>query len=497
MKINGTILEDLNIVKGGEKTILQDENSFYLSKNGELINIYKKKHRTYSATYLLDGLWLSDNDKKTTDYIDIFNNGKSYKQIPYAVAELTTCNNYLIASTSVEEVTRERIRRLVLVNLETGIIQNKAFVKGLKYSTDGEYVYTRSDYEKLVECYNYKLEKVWEYSNLEGQAYIDFERLPQIHQNLLIINHAFDTIALNKKTGEEVWKHTFEDIPTSNVLMDEKIYAVCKARLYVINPENGAVLQNINTGYPEYLPDIGNPSRDKNHIGVFPVNNYLYSIASYQPQGKLIHLYNKNYSKILSSVSFPDYYLNRSSSICPTIRGRTIFQRVRNGYAYSTSGLLMLDIAEHVDSSIKVGIRPSVIVMASPSLKESHKLQMFLNVDNLDDAMRFGYLFIQELLYATSYYRMYDMRKNALDRKHNGHVELIVNTASFDDSNTNEHLDSLELRINKSIDNGLCVSGDKQTPIQFSLVKQPKNEWSLNGERLEWPAMRDLETPIS
>lgn len=497
MKINGTILEDLNIVKGVGKTILQDENNFYLSKNGELINIYKTKHKTYSAAYLLDGLWLSDNDSKTTDYIDIFNSGKSYKQIPYAVAELATCNNYLIASTSVENVKDERIRKLILVNLETGIIQYKAFVKGLKYSSDGEYIYTRSDYEKLVECYNYKLEKVWEYSNLEGQSYIDFERAPQIHQNLLIINHAFDTIALNRKTGEEVWKHTFEDIPTSNVLIDKKIYAVCKAHLYVISPENGDLLLDVNTGYPEYLPDIGNPSRDKNRIGVFPVDDYLYTIASYQPEGNLIHLYNKDYSKKLSSVSFPDYYLNPSSSIFPTIRGRTIFQHVRNGYAYSTSGIIMLDIAEYGYSSIKVGERPSVIVMASPSLRESHKLQIFLNVDNLDDAMRYGYLFTQELFYATSYYRMYDMRKNALDRKHSGHVELIVNTSSFDDSNTNEYLDRMKLRINKSIETGLCVAGDKQTPIQFTLVKQTNNEWSLNGERLDWPALRDLETPLS
>ena len=497
MKINGTIFEDLNIVKGGEKTILQDENNFYLFQNEEIINLYKKKQRSYSAIYLLGGLWLSDNDSGTTDYIDIFNSGNSYKQIPYAVTELATCNKYLIASTSVEKVERERIRRLILVNLETGIIQDKAFVKGLKYSSDDEYIYTRSDYEKLVECYNYRLEKVWEFSSLEGQAYIDFERAPQIHHNLLIINHAFDTIALNKKTGEEVWKHTFGDIPTSNVLMDEKIYAVCKARLYVINPQNGDVLLDVNTGYPEYLPDIGNLYLDKNRIGVFPVDDYLYAIASYQPEGNLINLYNKDYSKKLSSVSLPGYYLNPSSSIFPTILGRTIFQRVRNGYAYSTSGLIMLDIAEHGDSSITLEERPPVIVMASPSLRESHKIQIFLDVNNLDDALRYGYLITQELFYTTCYYRMYDMRKNALDRKHNGHVELIINTSSFDESNTNECLDSMKLRINKSIETGLCVAGDKKTPIQFTLVKQTSNEWSLNGERIDWPAVRDLVTPLS
>jgi len=94
------------------------------------------------------------------------------------------------------------------------------------------------------------------------------------------------------------------------------------------------------------------------------------------------------------------------------------------------------------------------------------------------------------IFYATGYVPLYELRENALDRKHNGVVELIVDDTGFDDR-SDEYLDDLAEEVNERLDNSL-LAGDKKTRMRFKLIKQKKSEW----KRLDWPAIRDQETPL-
>lgn len=487
VKLSGVILECLSFVKGNNfNTVVFNENKYYSVNGQEVRNIYNNPVNAFSSMKLLGGMWVSDKSSGTTKFVDLFETGNSYPSIANITISIDVCNNVMVASTS-----GIRKRKLLCIDLNIGSTIEKEFNKGLTFSLDNNFIFTRSEYEILVECYNYQLEKIWEYTDLEGDIYLDFERKPQLHNDLVIINHAWDIIALNKKTGEEVWKYTFEDIPTSNILMEGKIYAVCKAQLYIIDPESGEVLLQVDTGYQPYWSD----DEQKNNIGVFPVGDYLYGVAELEQTGKTIKLYDKH-CNLLFQTSPGSYGLSQHRSLLPVIRGNKIYQPVRSAYSLSNSGLLVLELTDDdTQAGIKVAPRPSHTIIASPSLTESHKLQIFLDVDNLDDALRYGELLTEELHYATGYITIYELRENALDTKHNGEIELIIDDTRFEEE-SKACLSSLSDKLKESLECGMKKAGDKKTAIKFTLLTQPKAEWDKSGEQLDWPAIRQQETPL-
>jgi hypothetical protein len=350
----------------------------------------------------------------------------------------------------------------------------------------------RTDGYRKVYCLDYGLAVKWEY-DLEDQVYLDFELKPKIYDDLLIINHAYDIVALNKRTGEECWKFTFEDIPTSNVLMRRKIYAVCQAQLYIIDPDDGTVLIQADTGFQSNIPD----SIQKNAIGAFPVGDNIYATAIYEPTGSVIKLFDSECKQLLYQTPIAGYSLNKNGSILPTIRDNKIYQSVINSKALSTHGILMLELVEDdAQGDISIQPRPPFTVIAFPELIRPHKLQIFLEVRNLHDALRYGDLLVQELHYATGYIAVFDLRENALDTKHNGEIELIIDDADFG-NDAEMYLNNLSGRVTESFESKIKKAGDKKTPIKFTLTRQAKKDWDMSGERLDWSVIRGQKTPIS
>lgn len=486
MKITGKIIEQLSSVSFYKnRAVIFNTHSYYEYFENKLSLLYKDL-KSHSATIALDGLWIASNNE--SNYVDIFNLNKEYPQLNFNISNET----HLINNKLLTKSTGKKPYQFIVINVDDLELKELSFNRVFKYSFDNEAIYIRSNGFKEIACYDYELNCKWKNSNLEGQIYLDFERKPQIHNDLLIINHAYDTIALDKQTGEEVWKYTFDKIPASNILMDGKIYAVCEAQLFVINPDNGEVLFKADTGYPSRIEEA-----DKiNRIGVFPVGEYLYGIADYNGKKGRLKLFNKDASELLDVTEFPDYYINPYGSILPTIHDGKIYQAVRNAYSYSDSGLLVLDISDNEKAGIKVADRPPVTVLAYPSIQDSHKLQIYLEVDNLDDALRYGELITKEVHYATGFIPVWDARLNALDSKHNGELELIIDDTGFE-KDSEDYLNSLSVRLKEFLESDTCKAGDKRTPIKFTLIKQPKSDWDLSGEQLDWPAIRDQETPLS
>ncbi len=493
MKISGNIFEGVSLAKGDASNVfLRDEKNYYLLINNQLNKIFKNKYKASIATIVSDGIWIADKSRNITEFQDVYNLDKTYESILSAVSNIRIFDRFLIANTN-------GVRKSNLIMIDTKNYESieKEFTKGLRFNFDDRFVFTRSNNEKDIECFTLKLDKIWEYTNLEGQAYLEFELKPQIHNDLLIINHAWDTIALNKHTGKEVWKYTFEAIPTSNVLMQGKVYAVCQTILYAINPDNGEVEWTKETGCEEYLPSSGSLSRNINNIGIFPVGDYFYGVARWAERGEIIRLYDKELN-LLYKTRLVDYYINPYLSIQPTIHEGKIYQTVRNAYSYSDSGILVLEITENEsEAGIRVAPRPDVTMMASPSLQEKHKLQIFLEAENLDDALRYGELLTQELQYTTGYITTYNERVNAFDSQHNGVIELIIDDSEFDDPDKDKYLKSLEEKLIASINTDPRRAGDKKTFNQFNLIKMPRKDWDMNGQKLDWPAIRDQKEPLS
>jgi len=477
MKLKGIIQENLfGVSFSKNRAFLCTQYVVYELIDDELVKI-RAVPLGCKAQILCDGLWLTCDG--VSRYSDIFNLGLAYPDVEFKISDDSCCSgNHLIA----KSVGGEPFR-LSVINLNNLDRKEVAFSRVFTYSFNEHNIFVRTNGYRELTCYDYALNKQWEYT-LEGQLYADFERKPQLHKDLII--------ALNKETGQEVWKHTFEDTPTSNILMQGEIYAVCRAVLYIINPDTGKVEVERDTGFPEYK--FNNP-RERNHIGLFPVGNYLYGVAKYDENHEWLRLYNRDASEVLDKKRIPDYWINPYGSVQPVIHNGVIYQRVRNAYSFSTSGILVIELTEDEGAAVKIQPRPPVIMLATPSLNESHKLQIYLDVDSLDDALRYGELLSQELFYTTGYVTIYELRENALDRKHNGVVELIIDDTGFD-ACSDEYLDDLAEELNGSLDNSMLIAGDKKTRMQFKLIKQKKSEWNLSGERLDWPAIRDQETPL-
>lgn len=487
MIFSGIILEGVTHPSLYEnKVIFLGDGCVFECVDNNLVPIYKEVGELY-ATTALNCLWVNSEADEITRCVDIFNSGEKYPHLDFELySEIVEISNRLFCLNIMQ-------KELVIISIDNWDI-HKIKYEGTAYTAyTNESIYLRSSSNEKVICFNHVRTQVWEYQ-LDGDHYLDFELKPQIHKDLLIINHAYDTIALNKHTGEEVWKYTFEAIPTSNVLMQEKIYVVCNAILYVIDPDTGKVEWSQDTGFPV---NKFNVSDERNRIGIFPVGNYLYGVAQYDDNHEWLRLYNHDASVVLDKKTIPDYWLNPYGSILPTIHNGKIYQQVRNSYAFSSSGMMVLEIVEdHTEAKIIVSPRPTVTMIASPTLSELHKLEIYLEVDNLDDALRYGELLTQELYYATGYIGIYELRKNALDRKHNGIVELIIDDTSFKPhQEIEDYLTALAKRLNEKFEDD--VAGDKKTLIKFILTRKPKANWNMSGEKLDWPAIRDQETPIS
>ena len=497
MNIKGVVLEQLKFIGVCDTSeIVFHNNALYCMTDVGFEKLCDCQDDIYTAICKENGLWVSRKESNTTTYIDMFDNGKSYNAFPYACSDLYFHSGIALLQAPLECVQPDFVFKqgLILIDSKNNkVLSEKDFINGFYLSLDDDRFYVRSNSGILIECYSYGFEKIWEYDELAGGIYIDFERKPQLYNDLVIINHAEDTIALDKKTGKEVWKYTFEDVPTSNILMHGKIYAVCKAVLYIINPQTGAVEVERDTGFSEYQ---FNDPMNKNDIGVFPLGDYLYGVAKYDENYEWLRLYNHDASKVLDKKTIPGYWLDPYGSILPVIHDGRIYQVVRNAYAYSAGGVLVIDIVEDESAEIKIPPRPPVRIQALPSLSEPHKLQVFLDANNLDDVLRYGKLITEEVFYATGYVSIYDTRENALDRKHNGQIELIIDDTVFE-RKPEEALGHLTDIMKESLESGMNRAGDKKTAIQFALVTQPKSKWDMSGEQLDWPEIRDQETPLA
>jgi len=493
MNIKGIIFESLSkTIDGGKTPVLCKDNRYYLESDGEIRSIYQYPGEVYTSMASDNGVWISDKSLNSTIYIDMFDQGYNFNPIPSALSKLYVYDKNILAITSGDfvEPDFEFKQELLLIDENSKIISKKSFSGNLNVTLDENHIYIRSGTKQLIECYDYQLEKIWEYEKFSGRVYLDFERKPQIHNNLLIINHARETIALDKETGKEIWKRTFDAIPSSNILAQEKIYTVCEAQLYLIDPNTGEVEKTVDTGYPK-MDDQG---MDKNRIGVFPVGDYLYAIAMFH-DGNPIKLFNKDASELLSECTYHDYYLNPALSIQPTIKGNKIFHTVRNANAYSETGVMVLEIdnaSEQLD--VYPVPRPAAKVIASPSLKVSHKLQIYLDSCDIEEVLRYGDLLISEVQYATGYIPLYNIRENALDSKHNGLIELFIDSEIA--ANSQNNLLDFEEKLREKYSDASYLAGDKITSIDIKLIVQPKSEWKYIGDALDWPTIREQETPL-
>ncbi len=488
MKIQGCVYEGISSVRFfKELTLLESDNTLYAFNKNDIVPYYTKGiNETVSCSK--EGIWIYNRKLKVSQFWDVFQHGYEFKDLDFRVIQPESINGYLL----IDNLLGEEFYLINTANSEKKIIS----YNGVIYvEADTNYIFLRSTFTDNIIAYDYDLNKHWGFQ-LDGEHCIDFELKPQIHNDLVIINHACDIIALNKHTGEEVWKYTFVDNPTSNVLMQGKIYAVCQAVLYVINPDNGEVEWKKDTGYDEFLPDSGNSSRDINACGVFPFGEYFYGVARWAEKGEVIRLYDKDLN-LLHKTGLLDYHIDPCLSIQPTIHNGKIYQTVRNVHAYSGSDMLVLEITENeFAKGIKVASRPDVTMRVSPSLQEPYKLQIFLETSTLDDTLRYGALLTKELHYIMDCIATSNIGVNAFGTQDNRIIELIIDDSQFVEQDKDNYFESFEEKLIASINTDNRRMGDKKTCCQFKLIREHKQDWDVRGEKLDWPAIRDQEAPL-
>ena len=481
-KLKGVIFERLYPINGGADRGLCFGDYFYYKIQADTCSPIRSPKATGSTACTSHYLWINDKHGGKTHIVDLNDPAKAFEPVPYLLMHIIKTGNRVVADTFDDQ--------LVAFDFNKRDYQVKQFEKNksLIIAADEASIYTRTDDKRRITCYHHNLEPKWAYDKLEEDVYTGYPQL-QLHNDLLILNHNKDTLALNRHTGELVWRRSFEANPTSAKLVEGKIYIVCQAILYILDPDTGEVSLQVDTGYPVIFPGTAdNLVPEPNTIGIYPLGDYLYGVAeigSEQYKGNL-RLYSKDGSEILDHVILPDYFFNFGGQIEPVVHNNKIYHYVRNGFAFASSGTMVLEVSGSPDAEVVIEPRPPVIMQASPSMKVPHKLQIFLALDNLPDTLRYGHLYTRELIYATGYYGLYNIRKNARDKKHNGEVELIVDDSAFKGADADTYLSRLE----EDLADNMCLAGDKKTKMRFTLIRQPESDWDLSGEALDWPALR-------
>lgn len=452
----------------------------YQLKDSQLI-LVTSTERSASFCFNELGLWICElngdsDDKKISTFDDYYNLGLNLKSLPIWVSEVTYVIDKHIYGIRDSEWPKNYLYR---INLYNG---NEKKIEGiyvyLSHNLECTYLFVREKNTGLI-CYDLELNELWS-QPIEGISYSIASQYPQFHDDLVIINHSSDIFSYKQGSGEPCWSYHFEISPGSFTVLNGMVYCESDTDIVVLDALTGGELIREPTGYPKKQEDVISDQS----IGVYPVGeDCIFTSCSYASEVKLFSADGK---RCLQSL---DIWHNSSYSVQarnkPTIINGTIFQSVTNSQVYSANGLLVLKPDQNNDQpSIKTQQRLPTQYYAVPSLMEDHKYQIYIEGNQVDLIRRFAGIAIKELHFETGCIPEYNLKKGALDYRHNGIIELIVDLSILEKNASNVLLDLInELDVYFKKQNAL--TSNKKHEIKIQLIDKPKDEWKYEGELLD------------
>lgn len=484
---SGLILESVfqsGITKSSEPIFQFDRYIFALNTR-DLLSIGKLENE--SVLHLLHNKLWTNSD--TTNVAQIIN-----EKYDYAEIEKTPETRFY----NVEEFGVDRIvgidilkwpQDLFIFNTITGEY-NSICAKFDDFTASDNLIYTRSDFGKTISCFDETLNELW--SLKLDPTHYNINNKPYLVGDMLVVFHSNTVMGINTKSQKIVWDYQFnsEYLPTSATFFEDLIYVVDNAELYVIDPLTGEVLVKKDSGFQKHKKtDLGS---ELNKIRMYPCKGGLCVYSEYDCSVKI---FTPDGNIELCNMIVPNYYPHDIDTV-PLIHNGYVYWQVRNGFAYSDLGIMIIGPTREGDTAgqIEIAKRPEVRIYANPSLDEFHSQDVFLETGSVEDASRNLSLVIQELQYSTGFIPIYNIKKGAADRKHNGEIKLILDGDRFTGDDENE-LYLVVDKLNELSEDFL--TGDRKSKLNIKISFIPRADWKESGDQLDWPAIRDSEIPIS
>ena len=470
---------DFDVVVHDEEVYLNNKNNIYKFNNlsPELFCSMKNE---VGVKFLNDGMWVLNYEDSSSEYVDIFKRGNNYKSIDICLYTAAQYKNNIIAGVNIETDPEQ----FFLFDPVSG---NKLTYEGdfSELVVDDEYIYVTNFNSKCVYCFNETLEVEWE--KVITNAEYSVNNTPYILGDNLILFHDNKIVALDKKDGVQKWVVTLNGVPSSALVVKQDIYIVENANILIFDGHTGTLHNELLTGFTANSKDQ-NGLLNINRIKVAPCGNTIHALSPIDCELKIFDIISHemiNYFKI-------EQYIPSLTDELPKFTETTSFWNMVNSNALSANGLLVVTSEE---TSIKCGevsieARPKTTILASPSLSAKHEYNLYVDVDNIDDLLRYAAITIKELQYATGFIPVYELKKGPADKNHNGVICLIVNS----DIHCDEMLDDV---LNEFVENltdyfSGTKSGNKKDNITVKYNLIPENEKTFHGDVIDWPAIRDL-----
>lgn len=489
MKFSGIIIESPGANILGD--IHEDET--YISLNKRLYKLDKDElhclleEKEYFGLFLSnEGAWIHVGSTDGVTYFhDIFNSGKFYEP----VNEWLTANSFKLKDKVIGYSIRRKNRYVFLIDRI-----NKHFIKKEGHFTcpvsDGINIYSRERSEGLY-SFDSALNELW-HQVLGGQSYSKADQGVKFHEQLLILNQSKSIMAFNKTTGERVWEyHQEKEPPMSFYLENGKVYINELADIIILDANTGEELVREPSGFPPRKDAL---NRLENEINVYPLGKGLLVFGGGE---KEIKFFTADAKQCIQSLNLFELGYSSGAQLNAISNNQAVIN-TSSQKSHATGLLVLSPTEENQQPCIYVQDRLPTRIYACPALNVEHTQRIYIAGDRLDNVSRYAAIATNELQYETGVMPIFNIKRESLDRKHNGIIELYVDTSDLGDNAETELTEMIET-VNNDFSLLSALSGNKKNPIHVKLIIQSKADWDESGDLIDLEALQNTEEkkPIS
>ncbi|HEB54891.1 MAG TPA: hypothetical protein ENI98_01035 [Gammaproteobacteria bacterium] len=430
--------------------------------------------------FLMGGLWMKieEGESFREHFIDIFHKGIVHPDLKVNLetgAMLIGDNRIIAFDGNAEE------QYLYIFNLDSNALR-KVAGRYRYFTSDGKYVFVRNHLKLRLVCFDLDLKERWDFS-LEGTDYGRWTKTPQLFEDLVLVNHAFNVIAFRKQDGQEVWRYKFDSScgPTCCNLIGDKLYAECFGTGYVINPRNGEVIHEVPLGFPS-----GEQKQCVNTY-FYPFQDKLVALSGHDGS---VRVFSDDGATLLQELHCPREY-KISSNTPPVITDDAIYQSVSSRMAFA-GGVLVLSISDNEsDNVIEIQSRPEIHIIKQGERDGKHAYNLYVDATDADTINRFGQISIKEIHFETgSEVYSDDLEYDGRDKQHNGQINFFVDPAQLNESEK-KRLKSDIRELEAYFKEPNRTAGDGTSAIKIEVLFKPKSEWDLSGEPVDLKQLRE------
>ncbi len=447
----------------------------------------------YFASFVADGVFvapLSYKSAEHTTYIPLVN----YQyQLSSSVDISPDCRIGVVyekhgKTFAIAEIDKEDKLLEINVNDHTPEVKNIWPFEICGFDMDENTIICVFNYARKYVAFSQEMDKLWEIE-FHGSNRSPASKRPCLYGDAAIICLDLDVISAEKHTGKEVWKYSFEVLPTSIQIVEDKIY-VAADDLFILDATTGKELIRKN---PELkLHTTEEEKRDeRNHVWMHPSDDYIVVTS---PLDNLIQLLSPDDMSCIHAIQIPDGYLIKNNDYAfPIITKEKLVVTLYKLNIYDIRALMMIDLSLYKpQDQIAFMPMPEIQHRIVPNLIDEHAYSICIDTDHVYEATGYAEVMVKEL--ATELRQTtkddYSVKTDWVDKKHNGVINVVLDPSGFDE----HEIKTIELEIaelSESMDsNESTFRSLKLFPTDVPLLKVqpkflPKSEWDKEGEQID------------